>query len=165
MITHHFSQPVSRGFTLMETIMYIALFSILMTGAVVAAYNLVEGASRNNAAIEVEEEGTFLDRKINWALTGATAVSASSDGTALTITRPDLGSQSPLVITSDGTMMSLKRGIRAAVELNNDRFTVTSPTSGNIFSVEPAVNGRPPSVTVSFEIEGMPFFFRTYVRQ
>lgn len=149
----------------METLIYIALFSILMSGAVVAAYNLLEGGSRNKIAIWIQEEGTFINRKINWALTGASAVSASPDGTTLTITRPNLGSQSPLIITGARATISIKRGASAPVELNRERFAVEDPTSGRLFTVQSASAGRPASVTISFEIQGRPFIFRTYVRQ
>ena len=154
-----------KGFTLIETLIYIALFSILMSGAIVGSYNLLEGGRRNSIAIGIQEEGAFLIRKINWALTNASAVSASSGGTRLTITRPDVGSQSPLVLVGNGTTLTLKRGASAPVELNSDRYAVTGPASGTLFSVRPAASGRPPSVTVSFEIQGRPFIFRTYLRQ
>lgn len=155
----------NRGFTLMETLIYIALFSILMSGAMIAAYNLLEGGGRNKLAIGTQEEGTFIDRKINWALTGASTVSASADGTTLTITRPDLGAQSPLVILGNGTTMTIARGASAAVGLNSDRFAITNPASGKIFVIQPGSGGKPPAVTISFQIQGKPFIFRTYVRQ
>lgn len=154
-----------RGFTLVETLIYLALFSLLMSGAVVGSYNLLEGGSRNKIAVGIQEEGIFLNRKINWALTNASAVSASSGGTRLTITRPDLGSQSPLIITGTGTKIILKRGASVPIELNSDRYVVTGPASGKLFSVQSAASGRPPSVTISFEIQGKPFMCRTYVRQ
>ena len=155
----------SRGFTLIETIIYIALFAVLMSGAMMGAYNLLEGGGRNKTAIGIQEEGTFMNRKVNWALTGASAVSASADGTTLTITRPDLGAQSPLVIVSNGATMMIARGTSAAVTLNSERFAVANPLSGKIFVVQPAAGGKPPAVTVSFTIRGQPFLFRTYVRQ
>jgi prepilin-type N-terminal cleavage/methylation domain-containing protein len=155
----------NRGFTLLETLIYIVLFSILMTGAMIAAYNLLDGGGRNKLAIGVEEEGTFINRKINWVLTGASAVSASSDGTTLTVTRPDLGAQSPLVLVGNGTTITLSRGGSVAVVLNSDRFPTANPASGKVFVVQAASGGKPPSVSVSFQILGRPFLFRTYVRQ
>jgi hypothetical protein len=149
----------------METLIYIGLFSILMSGAVVATYNLLEGGNRNIASVGVQEEGTFLNRKINWALAGASAASVFG-GTTLTITRPDLGAQSPLVITGNGATMTIARGAGGlAIELNSDRFAVSAPSSGPTFSIQPASGGRPASVTASFVIQGKPFIFRTYLRQ
>lgn len=157
------SRAKSSGFTLIETIIYIALFAILMSGAVVAAYSLLEGGGRNVTAIGIQEEGTFLSRKINWALAGASDVSTSGGGTVLTITRPDLGYQ--IVITGTGSRMTIARGAGGPLELNSDRYAVTGPESGDMFIVQPASGGRPPSVTASFMVQGKPFLLRTYMRQ
>jgi prepilin-type N-terminal cleavage/methylation domain-containing protein len=159
-------KTAQKGFTLMETLIYIALFSILMSGAMIAAYNLLEGGGRNTSAINTQEEGTFINRKINWALTGARTVTASPDGTTLTITRPDLGAQSPLVIVGDGTSMTIARGTGGlAVVLNAERYPIGNPATGKIFAIQPGAGGKPPSITVSFLIGDKPFIFRTYVRE
>lgn len=143
----------------MEVIIYMGLFSILMSGAVVASYQLIDSGSRNQTFVTAQEEGTFLNRKINWALTGATAVT-SGVGT-LTITRPDLGAQSPLVIVANGSTMTLSRGGSAPVVLNAAAFVIGSPS----FVVTPATGGRPTLVSVSFLVGKTPFTFNSYLRQ
>lgn len=148
------------GFTLMETMIYIALFGIILTGALVGTYNLLEGGKRNIATAKIEEEGTFLNRKINWALTGATNVIVSGGGTKMTITRPDLGAQSPLVIKQTGTSMRMTRGTAGEVELQNDRFHI----SGTNFIYTPASGSRPPSISATFKVEEKTFNFRKYIR-
>lgn len=147
----------------METIIYIALFGILMSGAVIGAYNLFEGSDHNITATRIQEEGTFLNRKINWALSGATNASVSGGGSILTITRPDLGAQSPLVISGTATVktMTIARGVGTAVQLNSDRF----PINNVEFTYQASVNGRPPSVSVNFLVQDKSFSFRDYLRQ
>lgn len=151
----------NKGFTLMETMIYIALFGIIMTGALVGTYNLLEGGKRNIDTAKIEEEGTFLNRKINWALTGASNVVVSGGGTKMTITHPDLGAQSPLVISQTGNKMTITRGTGVEVELNNDRFHI----SGTTFIYTPASGGRPPSISATFKVEEKTFNFRNYLRQ
>ncbi len=146
----------------METMIYIALFGLLMSGAIVGAYNLFEGSGRNITAVRIQEEGTFLNRKINWALSGATIASVSGGGNTLTVTRPDLGAQSPLVISgATANAVTIARGIGAAVQLNSDRF----PINNVQFSYQASANGRPPSIYVSFLVQDKQFNFRTYLRQ
>ena len=149
-----------KGFTLMETMIYIALFGIILSGAVVGTYNLLEGGDRNILTTGIQEEGTFLNRKVSWALTGATAVSVSGGGTILNITRPDLGAQSPLVISGTGSTMTIKRGSGVAVDLNSDRFKIANVN----FTYIASVNGRPPSVGTAFFVAGKAFNFRKYLR-
>src|SRR3989344_6349600 len=61
-------QPKSRGFTLLETIIYIALFSIIMGGTLVAVFNILEGGGNINTKNTAQDESTFVMRKIGWAL-------------------------------------------------------------------------------------------------
>ena len=145
----------------METMIYIALFGIILSGAVVGTYNLLEGSSKNIMSTGIQEEGTFINRKISWALSGATSVSVSPDGTILTIVRPDLGAQSPLIISGTGLVINVARGTAVALELNSDRFKITNVN----FIYMASVNGRPPSVSTNFQVEEKTFNFRRYLRQ
>ena len=49
-----------RGFTLIETIVYLALFSIVIGGALAATMLLFEGAGRDTARARLVEEGAFM---------------------------------------------------------------------------------------------------------
>jgi prepilin-type N-terminal cleavage/methylation domain-containing protein len=151
----------NRGFTLMETMIYIALFGIIMSGAVVGTYNLLEGGDRNVASAGVQEEGTFLIRKISWALSGGTAVSISGGGSILTINTIAPGVTSPLVISGVGSNMTIARGGGASIVLNSDRFKI----SNVLFTYIASINGRPPSVSGSFLVGDKSFTFRDYLRQ
>lgn len=151
-------KKISRGFTLLETIIYLGLFGVLMSGALVAVYQLIDGGVHNMKAVAIQEEGLFVNRKISWALSGATAV-ATPDAKTLVITRPDLGAQSPLTITESVGEMRIARGGAAPLPLTTAEMKVTD----TVFSVLPAAAGIPPAVRVSYEIEGVPFVFKTYL--
>lgn len=148
-----------RGFTLLETVIYIALFSILMSGVLVTLFQLLDAGTMNRTAVAVQEEGTFVNRKINWALAGATAVNVPNTKT-LTITRPDLGAQSPLQITESAGEMRISRGGATPVPLTTSEFEVADTE----ISVIPPASGVPTAVRVSYTIEGTPFVFITYLR-
>lgn len=49
-----------RGFTLIETLVYIALFGMLMSGAIAAIATIQSTAARNSAQALMLEEGMFL---------------------------------------------------------------------------------------------------------
>lgn len=70
---------------MIEVIVYLALFAILMTGAIVTAYSVFKSAGRNQARATLQQEGDFLEGKIDWVLSGASyidAVSLPADGVA-----------------------------------------------------------------------------------
>ncbi|MES2059838.1 MAG: prepilin-type N-terminal cleavage/methylation domain-containing protein [Patescibacteria group bacterium] len=152
-----------RGFTLIELVIYIALFGVLMTGASVATYQLLEGGTRNETAVAIQEEGSFLNRKINWALTGATIAIVSPDGSVLTINKipgADFAvADNPLLIYSSAGALMIKRGNAAAVQLNNSTY----PVHG--FAAQSTVesNGET-GIYIKFDIAGVPFVFKRYLR-
>jgi type II secretory pathway pseudopilin PulG len=91
----------NRGFTLIEAAIYMALFGILMGGAVVAAYNIFEGSGRAQTRAMIQEEGDFLLSKISWVLSGTQAVTApnsSTMGSSLTVVKYDTSIGNPIVI-------------------------------------------------------------------
>ena len=80
------------GFTLIEALVYIALFGLFMTGAIVAAYNLSEGSGRAQARAMLKMEGDFLLRKIELLCRDSSEVASptvNASGTTLVVLRPD----------------------------------------------------------------------------
>jgi len=154
----------NRGFTLVEMVLYVGLFGILMSGMVLAAYQLLQSGDRNQIAVSIQEEGTFLTRKINWALSNADNASVDSTN-ALVIHRPDLISvnQEYIVISGDDNTgaMSLARGSGEAARLNSEAM----PVKALSFTVDPAEGGRPAAVSTAFQILGKPFVFKRFLRQ
>lgn len=69
-----------RGVTLIETLIYIALFALLIGGGVSSAYVLIESSDRIGVHAMLEEEGNFLLAKINWALDAGMAVEVNAEG-------------------------------------------------------------------------------------
>lgn len=65
---------MKKGFTLIEIIIYIALFTILMVGVFVTSYQLLQGSDTLSTKTVTQEEINFVVRKINWALTGTSSM-------------------------------------------------------------------------------------------
>ncbi|MDB5236903.1 MAG: hypothetical protein JWL88_5 [Parcubacteria group bacterium] len=64
-----------RAFTLIETIVYVALFSMLMTGTLIALADVRTAAARTETKSLLLEEGTFLLETIGHAIAGGSAIS------------------------------------------------------------------------------------------
>ena len=63
---------MNRAFTLIEAIVYFALFSLFLVGGILAAYQILQGQGQAATLNTGEDEGGFVVRKIEWALNGAT---------------------------------------------------------------------------------------------
>lgn len=110
-----------RGFTLIETMIYLAIFAILIGGMVVAAYLLFESIGRLQTSAMVMQEEQFLMATIERLLQDAASVSFPLSG----------GSGSTLALTSFGegasTVSLAGADIRLdGVVLNNTNVRVTS---------------------------------------
>jgi type II secretory pathway component PulJ len=79
----------SAGFTLIEALVYLALFTLIMSGAFAGAYQIVEHSNRTRVEIAHNEELQFLLRKMEWALGSASDVTypeRGDDGERLEVT-------------------------------------------------------------------------------
>lgn len=154
MIRHN---PHNGGFSLIETLVYLGLYALIMSGAIISVYTIFESAGRNQTKAMVQEEGTFLAGKIDWVLSGVATTTVPNlgatssalsvvkfDGTVVTLTLTDLG------------VLQLKDGANPLLPLNNSNTHVSTSTesSGLVFantgsSTDPTI---PVGVTATFRV-------------
>ena len=106
----------ARGFTLIETLVYLGLYALIITGSFMAAYGLFESSAHNATAAMLEEEGDYLVAKVRWALDHASQINLPvTTGGVLSIS----DASGSVTIASDGSDLSIQEG-GAAPELLND---------------------------------------------
>jgi len=152
----------NKGFTLIETIIYIALFSVLIGGGLVTVYELIDGSGKLSAKGTVQEEGNFVLRKLNWALTGASSITTPSSGTP---------PSSILTVTKyDGTQINVQlmgTKIRMTEIGGSDDFITTDniKVSSLEFEYLPSQGEAPVGVKATIVIDGYDFSITKYLRQ
>jgi energy-converting hydrogenase Eha subunit G len=82
----HIHTVPHTGFTVIETVIYIAIFTIFIGGAVVSAFNLIMSNDTNKTDAYMEEEGQFVLAKIEWMLSQSMDPFLVGDDTPLTLT-------------------------------------------------------------------------------
>ena len=138
-------QTTCAGFTLIETLVYLGLFAIIMVGIVATAYGVFESNGRSQTKTMVQNEGDFMLAKINWALTGATAISVVNSPLSLTITRAS--NPTSVVFDQSGNYLEINRNGAGGVNLNNSNVQIQNLSFIN------AGHGTPTeSVAVSFNL-------------
>jgi type II secretory pathway pseudopilin PulG len=85
-----------RGFTLLETIIYVGLFGIMFTGIFISIYPFFTGAERLSRNIATEGETAFVLNKIHYAL--AQGITSSAD----VVTTPAEGATADKLIITQG---------------------------------------------------------------
>ena len=140
----------NKGVTLIETLVYLALFAILFGGAVIATYSLIESNGRGQAQVLLEEEGNFIVSKISSALSGAKSVEMPSVGATsskLSLTKWD-PSLNTVVIQLNSGNVTISKNSGADVVFNNPDVSVSN------LNFKQNYNGgtNPKSVNFSFTI-------------
>lgn len=118
-----------RGVTLIETMVYIALFSIIIGGSVVAAYQVLESSGRSQTRAMLQEEGDFLIGKINWALSGVQSGTPTgqncTESNTLSVSKWDT-SIGVIVMNETSGNMNITYGGNPPVALNNSNVSVSA---------------------------------------
>lgn len=121
---------INKGFTLIEVVIYLALFGVLIGGVLTAAYQIIVSETSNQTTNTITQDGIFIKAKIDWAVSGATSIYTTGD--TLVVNRPDLGT---LIFSEEAGNVTLKYNSDPALPLNNERlnvsnlnFTVTATT-------------------------------------
>ena len=120
----------NRGFTFIESIIYLALFVIIISGGMVAAYQVIEATDAANNRVILQGEANFLLRKINWALMGAKSIIIPLDQTPITnlvINKNINGKDVQITFALDGNRnLTLERDSLGANILNSSSIAVDS---------------------------------------
>lgn len=135
---------MKKGFTLIETIIYIGLLSVLLVDLINSSYLLLSNLDRHDADIFAIQEGDFIKYKIRYFLIGASIVYTPA-------------------LNATSTTLSLKNN---GITYNIDAKTFASDSIiVNNFVVEHGKTGNAPAwVKVSFSINKINFSVIRYTR-
>jgi type II secretory pathway pseudopilin PulG len=114
---------VIKGSTLIELLLYVSVVGIILGALTPAAWNVIEGGTKNNNQEEVAAVGRNIMERIKYAIRNAHDVSAIS-ATSLTLINY---TGSNTVIDQSGTNIRINTGA-GAVNLNPATVAVTNLT-------------------------------------
>ncbi len=140
-----------KGFTLIETILYLALYGIIIGGILISVYLILESSRENDMKAMVEQEGAYILSKVDWALAGATSASVEPSGQKLSVLRENISeNENPLLFDASSDSIYISRGSRTAQALNN---TNTASSDAVFIHALDSGNGiLPESISFSFTL-------------
>ncbi|MEK7133550.1 MAG: prepilin-type N-terminal cleavage/methylation domain-containing protein [Patescibacteria group bacterium] len=149
----------TRGFSLIETIIYIGLFALIMGGGLLAVHQLLQASAQVNDKATIQDEESFVLRKIDWALSGASAIFVPSQ-TTLTVTRYD---SNTVDFRLNGTAIEMRESAIGASYIPITTSNVT--VNGLTFTYIAPVGSGPEGVTASTTINGLDASTTKYIRK
>jgi len=152
-------RKLSRGFTLIEAIIYVGLFGLLIGGSMLSVNQILQASNQVNTKATVQQEEDFVLRKIHWALSGASAISVPSQ-TALTVTRYD---SNTVNFQLNGTAIEMRESAIGPTYLPITTTNVN--VSGLKFTYIPPSGTGPAGLTASTTINGLDASTTIYIRK
>lgn len=139
-----------KGFTLVETLVYAAIFGIMISFVIVSLYQTIDSGKGNAGRVEVENETDFIMRKISWAFSGAAAIiepSAGASSSRLSLDKYNYP-QNPIVFDVASGTARISRGGSPAAPLNSSNVSITDLT----FTRFPVSGGQPEGVEIALSM-------------
>lgn len=156
---------MNRGFTLIEVMLYIGLFTLLIGSVFVTAYQIIEGTNKINIKTTTQEEGNFVMRKIDWLLTGldsANILSINGSGCSQTLTSQKINYPSnPITLRINSNTLEIKEASGSYIPITTSNVAVTCLKARII----PATGSGPSGVTATTTINGIDFSVTKYIRK
>lgn len=100
-----------RGLTLIETIIYLALYSVLLTSVIEFSCAIAQDVSHSSSRLQDEEAARFVAAKLSWTLSHAASVQVipGNPSRALQVQLPE-GSTEHFSIAGETIVMSTDGG-------------------------------------------------------
>ena len=119
---------VLMGFTLIESIIYMAVVSILLISAGAIITNILFGKAKYTAEEEVGQNARFIMEKITAEIRNAMAINQPDPGLAGGELSLDVSSvaENPIIFQLTGGKVQIKRGGGGGIDLSSDEVEITN---------------------------------------
>ncbi len=116
-----------RGFTLIETILYTGILSVIIGSFLLILYNIAGHSESSLRNIDLIDQKQFIIQKIDWFLQSVAAVNnptAGSSGAVLSVNKVSYASN-PIVVDLSSGVLRVSEGGGGAINLTPTGITVS----------------------------------------
>ncbi len=126
-------QP-SRGFTLIETLIYVVIFSMVVGTLIAFALSMNSSRLRAQVMLEVNGQGTSMVRTITQAVRNSTGINAPTAGntTSSLALATGVSGTNPTVFSVAGETLYVTEGTGSPIALTNNKVKVTNLVFTNL---------------------------------
>jgi prepilin-type N-terminal cleavage/methylation domain-containing protein len=152
----------SKGFTLVEVIVYVAIFSIFVAGLASFTGSMTSSRVNSQTFFEVNDQGTRAINVITQTLRNAAAVASPAIGTvsdSLSVATATPAS-SPTVFSLNGGILYVTEGVGSPAALTNGKITISDLVFYNLSRA-----GKPCAVQIRFKANNTNFYGSATLRQ
>ena len=127
-------QEKKIGFSLIETLLYVALFAIIMSALTVFLSTLSASRINQQATAEVDQQASFVLRTLTQSLRNAASVNSPLTGATSSSLSLNTGiaSTTPTIYSQIGEKLYVSEGSGPSVPLTNSRVNLIGLVFGNL---------------------------------
>lgn len=140
---------MQRGMSLVETLVYVAIFSVFVIGLAGFSNNLGSIRLHNQVMFEVNDQGSHAVKTITQALRSASQVNSptiGTDGTSLSVVTHSPAT-SPTVFSESGGVLYVTEGSGSPIALTNNKVVVSNIAFSNLSRPD-----TPPIIKIRFTL-------------
>jgi len=140
----------NSGFTLLEFIIYIAVFAIVILGIVTFMLFTIQSRVKNQVVAEVEQQGAQVMQMVTQTIRNGEGINSPTIGTSansLSVDTIDIGVD-PSIFSLSGGVIQISEAGGGAIDLTSDQINITSLTFENN-----AVTGTHDTIKIEYTIE------------
>lgn len=122
------------GFTLVELLIYVAVFSVLVGGLATFVTSMQAARLRSQTVFEVQDQGENALRMMTQAVRNGTAITTpavGANGATLSLTTPD-GATSPTTFSLSNGVLQISEGAGGPIALTNNQVTISQLIVTNV---------------------------------
>lgn len=133
----HYSLSTSRGFTLVETLLYVSIVSMMLLVMSAFLFLIMQSRTKFQTISEVDQGGIQAMQIISQAIRNAKQINIPAQGAqggTLSVEVEDAG-KTPTVFNSDGANIQIKEGLGATMPLTNSKISVSGLNFHNVSAI------------------------------
>ena len=151
-MTHSKSSGRNDGFSLIETVIYIALLAISLTALVYVFTSSLRTYAILSTQATLHQNRQVIERIFLRTLQQSTTVTTPASGSSSTLTLAmPTASQNPTIFTVADQILTIKQGTEAATAISTNSLQITGFTVTRLTASPPAL-----TISLDYEIEPLP---------
>lgn len=123
-----------KGFSLVETIIYVAIFSVFIAGTASFLNTMTSSRLNNQMVLEINDQGSSAMKTMTQSIRNANQVNSPTiTNTAFNLSLvTNMASTSPTVFSQSGGILYMSEGAGFPVALTNNKVVVSNLTFSNL---------------------------------
>lgn len=122
--TKNYQLITGRGFTLIETLLYMAIISIVVSTFVFYGINIIQSGAKSSHQEEANSAARNISQKIKYEIRNASGINSVS-ANLISLSETD-SAIDPTIISYSNGGLTIKRGSGPAIALNPSSTNITS---------------------------------------